>query len=123
MFTGVATKIVPRFTISGFSGSRWRSLPSMKLPNFRRESACLGLALAGLLLMFPGAAYAGEASLKLPDFGSASFMGGVNGRTLLMGGLLVCLAGLAFGIVIYGQLKRLPVHRSMLEVSELIYAT
>ena len=64
----------------------------------------------------------GEASLRVPDLGSAQF-GGVGGRTLLLGGLVVCLLGLVFGLVIYGQLKRLPVHASMREISELIYET
>jgi K(+)-stimulated pyrophosphate-energized sodium pump len=64
----------------------------------------------------------GEANLVLPDLSQAEFQG-INGRTLLMAGLLVCLLGLAFGMVIYTQLKNLPVHRSMLEVSELIYET
>ena len=64
----------------------------------------------------------GEANLVLPDLGTVSF-GGVNARTLLMGGLVVCLLGLGFGLVIYTQLKNLPVHRSMLEISELIYET
>jgi len=64
----------------------------------------------------------GEASLKLPDLGQASFVG-VNGRTLLMAGLGVCLLGLVFGLVIYTQLKNLPVHESMREISELIYET
>jgi K(+)-stimulated pyrophosphate-energized sodium pump len=64
----------------------------------------------------------GEANLILPDLGAVEFQG-VNGRTLLMGGLGVCLLGLAFGLVIYTQLKNLPVHRSMLEISELIYET
>jgi K(+)-stimulated pyrophosphate-energized sodium pump len=64
----------------------------------------------------------GEANLVLPDLGSVDFQG-VNGRTLLMGGLGVCLLGLVFGLVIYTQLKNLPVHRSMLEISELIYET
>ncbi len=58
----------------------------------------------------------------LPDLGLVEFQG-INGRTLLMGGLVVCLLGLAFGLVIYMQLKNLPVHRSMLEISELIYET
>jgi K(+)-stimulated pyrophosphate-energized sodium pump len=65
----------------------------------------------------------GEAALVLPDLGQATFLGGINGRTLLLWGLLVCALGLAFGLVISAQLKRLPVHRSMLEVSELIYET
>jgi K(+)-stimulated pyrophosphate-energized sodium pump len=64
----------------------------------------------------------GEANLVLPDLGTVSFQG-VNARTLLMGGLGVCLLGLAFGLVIYTQLKNLPVHRTMLEISELIYET
>jgi K(+)-stimulated pyrophosphate-energized sodium pump len=64
----------------------------------------------------------GEANLVLPDLGTVDFVG-VNGRTLLMGGLAICLLGLVFGLVIYTQLKNLPVHRSMLEISELIYET
>jgi K(+)-stimulated pyrophosphate-energized sodium pump len=64
----------------------------------------------------------GEANLVLPDLGTQQFLG-VNGRSLLMGGLVVCVLGLAFGMAIYTHLKNLPVHRSMLEVSELIYET
>ena len=65
----------------------------------------------------------GEANLVLPDLNQATFLDGIGGRTLLMSGLLVCLLGLAFGMVAYTQLKNLPVHSSMLEVSELIYET
>ena len=64
----------------------------------------------------------GEANLVLPDLSTETFQG-INGRTLLMGGLVVCVLGLAFGMVIFFRLKNLPVHRSMLEVSELIYET
>ncbi len=64
----------------------------------------------------------GEANLVVPDLGSVSF-GGIPGSTLLMFGLLVCAAGLLFGLVIYSQLKKMPVHKSMLEISELIYET
>jgi len=64
----------------------------------------------------------GEANLVLPDLGSVDFQG-INGRTLLMGGLVVCVLGLAFGMVIFVQLRNLPVHESMLEISELIYET
>ena len=59
----------------------------------------------------------GEANLKIPDLSQVSF-GGVAGRTLLQWGLLVCLLGLAFGMVIYKQLGGLPVHQSMREISE-----
>jgi K(+)-stimulated pyrophosphate-energized sodium pump len=64
----------------------------------------------------------GEANLVLPDLSIVSF-GGVNGRTLLMGGLAVCALGLLFGLLTFTQLKNLPVHASMREVSELIYET
>ena len=64
----------------------------------------------------------GEASLVLPDLGQVD-VGGYNGRTLLMIGIGVAVLGLLFGLVILNQLKNLPVHRSMREVSELIYET
>jgi K(+)-stimulated pyrophosphate-energized sodium pump len=66
---------------------------------------------------------AGEAALVLPDLGQATFLGGISGRSLLLVGLVVCALGLGFGLVIYTQLKNLEVHRSMREVSELIYET
>jgi K(+)-stimulated pyrophosphate-energized sodium pump len=64
----------------------------------------------------------GEANLVLPDLGQVDFLG-VNGRVLLMGGLLVAILGLLFGLTIYNKLRNLPVHQSMREISELIYAT
>ncbi|MDP3234509.1 MAG: sodium-translocating pyrophosphatase [Myxococcales bacterium] len=76
--------------------------------------------LAGLVL--PALAFANEANLVLPDLASQQFMG-IDGRTLLMIGILVSAVGLAFGGVQYMQLKNLPVHKSMLEISELIYET
>jgi K(+)-stimulated pyrophosphate-energized sodium pump len=64
----------------------------------------------------------GEANLKLPDLGSATF-GGVNGRILLMIGLAICLGGLVFGLLSFMSLRKLPVHSSMRDISELIYET
>src|SRR5438094_56342 len=64
----------------------------------------------------------GEASLKIPDLGQMH-VGGIAGRTLLTLGLGVCVLGLVFGLVIFNQLKNLPVHESMREISELIYET
>ena len=65
----------------------------------------------------------GEANLKLPDLRSATFWGDINGHTLLLWGLLVSALGLVFGLIIFTRLKNLPVHSSMLEISELIYET
>jgi K(+)-stimulated pyrophosphate-energized sodium pump len=64
----------------------------------------------------------GEAALVLPPLDLVD-VGGYNGRTLLMGGLGISLLGMIFGLVILTQLKNLPVHRSMREISELIYET
>ena len=64
----------------------------------------------------------GEANLVLPDLSTVEFRG-VNGRTLLTGGLLICALGLTFGLFVFSQLKNLPVHASMRDVSELIYET
>ena len=64
----------------------------------------------------------GEAALKLPDLSSVTFLG-IDGHRLLLVGLVFCFLGLMFGLAIYMQLKNLPVHRSMKEISELIYAT
>jgi K(+)-stimulated pyrophosphate-energized sodium pump len=68
------------------------------------------------------AARADEAKLVLPDLESVQFLG-MSGRSLLLIGIVVCALGLAFGMSIFSQLRKLPVHRSMLEVSELIYET
>ena len=64
----------------------------------------------------------GEASLKLPDLSQVLFLG-IDGHRLLMIGILFCIFGLGFGMIIYTRLRKMPVHRSMLEISELIYET
>ena len=65
----------------------------------------------------------GEAGLKLPDLHSVSFLGGISGYNLLAIGLIFCVGGLLFGLAIFVRLKNLPVHRTMREMSELIYET
>src|SRR6267142_3770373 len=87
----------------------------------------LGLTLSGLAAAPDALAAAqhpggGEANLKVPDLGQVA-VGGRNGRTLLLLGLVVCALGLLFGIVIFKQLRGLPVHPAMREISELIYET
>ncbi|HXY13143.1 MAG TPA: sodium-translocating pyrophosphatase [Terriglobales bacterium] len=80
------------------------------------------LALASAAFAQPAEGVGGEANLKLPDLSSVSFMG-MDGHKLLMIGILFCIFGLCFGLVIYTRLKNLPVHRSMRDISELIYET
>ncbi|HXN93622.1 MAG TPA: sodium-translocating pyrophosphatase [Candidatus Acidoferrales bacterium] len=64
----------------------------------------------------------GEASLKLPDLSQVTFLG-IDGHKLLLFGIVICIFGLGFGLAIYSRLKNLPVHKSMREISELIYET
>ena len=64
----------------------------------------------------------GEANLQLPDLGSVTFLG-MPGDVLLGLGLIVCALGLGFGMMTYTQLRRMPAHAAMREISELIYTT
>ena len=66
-----------------------------------------------------------EFDLAMPNLADSaiSFLGGYTGHDLLMGGILICLLGIVFGLVAFSQLKNLPVHSAMREVSELIYET
>jgi len=90
-----------------------------------RTSLLVALTAAVVGLLSTGVAHAeqhGELALKLPDFKSVMFLG-TTGWNLLAWGLGICALGLVFGLVIYKQLEGMDVHKSMLEVSELIYAT
>ncbi|HTV01568.1 MAG TPA: sodium-translocating pyrophosphatase [Luteitalea sp.] len=96
------------------------------MPVVRRLTTSALTMAAGLLAAAPVAAQehrpGGEANLILPDLNSALFLG-VGGETLLYVGLLVSALGLLFGLAIYRSLQTMPVHKSMLDVSELIYET
>lgn len=71
--------------------------------------------LALSLILFPLSLMASEADLKVPDLGS--------GYNLLLWGLLILLLGIAFGLVQYFNIKKLPAHQSMLTVSKTIFET
>jgi K(+)-stimulated pyrophosphate-energized sodium pump len=108
-----------RFMLANARGTTENSLVSRMAKTFAAGAAMV------ITLMSATAAHAqegGEANLKLPDLSSVQFLG-VDGHKLLLWGLLFCLFGLAFGMTIYVRLKNLPVHRSMREISELIYET
>src|ERR1039457_4047622 len=99
-----------------------RTVSSTKLRALRAFLPLLWMALLALPLMAQGEG--GEASLRLPDLNSARFLGDrIGGHTLLTFGLVFCVLGMIFGLIIYMRLKNMEVHKSMLEVSELIYET
>jgi K(+)-stimulated pyrophosphate-energized sodium pump len=108
------------------------ALPTRVVTGFLNGLLKITLALTTLFTLGATAALAqpggenagGEAALKLPDLSSVSFLNGaIDGHRLLLIGILFCVFGLGFGMVIFMRLRNLPVHRSMREISELIYET
>ena len=99
-----------------------RRISSVLKNQYKTVAAVLGLLLPTFAYGQPEQTGGGEANLVLPDLSTVNFLG-VNGHALLLWGLLFCVGGLLFGMAIYVQLKNLPVHRSMREISEMIYET
>jgi K(+)-stimulated pyrophosphate-energized sodium pump len=94
----------------------------MKLPSFR--ISCVTVLAAFMSILAP-VARASEADLKLPDLGAVTFsaLGGISGTHLMMIGIGVCFLGLAFGLFQYVKTEKLPVHKSMSDVSQIIWET
>ena len=109
---------MPTWTARFASASRSIAKASAALATFLFVTAACSLAQPA------EEAGGGEASLKLPDLSSVSFLNNsIDGHKLLLIGLVFCVFGLGFGLAIYMRLKNLPVHRAMREISELIYET
>ena len=93
----------------------------------RRAAIAIAATLSTLAFALPTYAQqhqpGGEANLQLPDLSQVTFLNGITGHNLLLVGIVICLLGLGFGLAIYMQLQKMPVHRAMREISELIYAT
>ncbi len=94
----------------------------------KRISPVLAFMTLGILFLITAApaAYAGEADINLPDLTNIVFtiLGSpVQGLTILYWGLVICVIGMIFGGIQYGQTKNLPAHRSMLDVSNTIWET
>jgi K(+)-stimulated pyrophosphate-energized sodium pump len=92
----------------------------------RRAAIIIAATVTTLTLALPTYAQShqgGEANLELPDLTQVTFFNGITGHNLLLFGIAICVLGLGFGLAIYMNLKKLPVHSAMREISELIYAT
>ncbi len=99
-----------------------KGIAALRKRQFKAVAVLLGLMSPTLAFAQTEHGGGGEANLTLPDLSTVNFFG-INGHALLMIGLLFCAGGLLFGLAIYVQLKNSPVHRTMLEISELIYET
>jgi K(+)-stimulated pyrophosphate-energized sodium pump len=92
----------------------------------RRFGSIASILFALVILLLPALAFAkphgGEASLVLPDLGSVTVLG-MSGKALLSYGLLVAALGVVFGVMTLNQIKNLPVHKAMSDVSQIIWET
>jgi K(+)-stimulated pyrophosphate-energized sodium pump len=93
----------------------------------RRFGSIASFLLALVTILLPSLALAkphggGEAALVLPDLGSVTVLG-MSGSALLTWGLLVAALGIVFGVFTLNQIKNLPVHKSMSDVSQIIWET
>ncbi len=85
---------------------------------------CWSYVAAAYAFLTVGSLHASEAEINIPDLHQVSFLGGsLSGLTLLHYGLVVCLLAGLFGLVEYFEIRNLPVHKSMSEVSTLIWET
>jgi K(+)-stimulated pyrophosphate-energized sodium pump len=69
-----------------------------------------------LVILAPVMTFASEADLKIPELTAAQ-------NQLLIYGIVVCIFGIFFGIYQYVAVKKLPAHKSMLDVSQIIFET
>jgi K(+)-stimulated pyrophosphate-energized sodium pump len=72
--------------------------------------------LSGMLtLLATAVAFGSEADLKVPE--------AIQHASILYWGFVVCGLGLLFGLYQFMKVKKLPAHKAMLDVSEVIYKT
>ncbi len=105
--------------VSSIADDAWNG--SARAQTISQVDSAIHIHTAAPMAM-PAETGGGEANLVLPDLSKVSFMG-MDGHNLLMIGLVFCALGLLFGLSILRKLKNMPVHRSMREISELIYET
>lgn len=81
----------------------------LNLVNMKKIISLLTILLAPVLAM------ASEADLKVPD--------AIKSESILYVGFVICALGLLFGLYQFMKVKKLPAHKAMLDVSEVIYKT
>jgi K(+)-stimulated pyrophosphate-energized sodium pump len=83
---------------------------------FTKKKFFQASVLAVLLILFATPLLASEAELNIPVLSASQ-------NNLLMIGFLICFAGMGFGLYQYTKVKALPAHKSMLDISEIIFQT
>lgn len=84
-------------------------------------------ALFSFLTLFfmSNTTWASEANLKIPRLDvTFNVLGNdMTGHEILWFGILICALGMVFGLIEFIKIKKLPVHKLMSNVSDLIYET
>ena len=84
---------------------------------------------ASLLAMICAPSCAGEASLVVPNIKAESqivwnlFGHGLTNYDLLVAGLVISVLGVIFGLIVFSQVKKVPVHQKMEDVGNTIFET
>ena len=94
--------------------------PQWSARSWLLTGGCCLIALA--IFLFAPEVLGSEKDLKIPNLETVKVLG-TNAKVLLYAGMGVCVLGMLFGLVMYQHVRKLPVHKAMLEVSELIYET
>jgi K(+)-stimulated pyrophosphate-energized sodium pump len=84
--------------------------------NFKFSKIFSVILLTFFSMILSSTAFASEAELKIPDLSPVQ-------NNLLMIGFLICILGMGFGLYMYASVKRIHAHKSMLDVSNVIFET
>ncbi len=124
LFVFVALSVLMPVSTHGQSATT-QPAPAAAAPATTSPAASAATEMAPAAKPAPKTEAGGEDKLVLPDLKDANLASfkGMTGYNLLLFGLIFCALGGVFGMVIYMQLKNAPVHKAMLEISELIYET
>jgi K(+)-stimulated pyrophosphate-energized sodium pump len=80
---------------------------------------------AALMFLVTAPVFASEADLAIPDLHEGKFdtLGGISAWNLLFAGAVVICGTLGISLYLRAQIHRLPAHKSMLDVAEVIFQT
>lgn len=92
---------------------------------FLKKYSWIAPAITLFLCLFSQTAQASEIDLKIPLLDvEYNFWGhAVTGSQILLYGLVVCALGMIFGFYEFCKIKKMPAHKSMLNMASLIYET
>lgn len=86
--------------------------PELKKTNMKRNLKHLLLLLA---MVIPAISFSSEADLKIPE--------AIKESQILYFGFMITILGLLFGLYQFMKVKKLPAHKSMLDIADVIYKT